>query len=104
MSKLFIFALMFSSMLLAGGQGSAKKSQAPPPTGQASRMIVQKDATPIVGNEKTVGASPENYIFPAVADDDQIGNAKTVGGSRNYTSPTNDGVGRVGQAKTVGNQ
>lgn len=104
MSKLFaILAFASSSLLLAAGSGGAGK-QKDSQQGHASRMIKSAPAVEVVGNEKTVGASPDRTLFPAVADDDPIGNAKTVGGSRNYTEPAENGVGKVGNSKTVGNQ
>lgn len=104
MSNFVVLAFVSTSLLMAADPGAPKKSKESPQTGQASRMVIEKEPTVIVGNEKTVGASPESYVFPAVADNDPIGNAKTVGGSRNITKASADGVGKVGNSKTVGDQ
>lgn len=100
MSKLFVLAFVSSSLLLAGGAGGSQKSKNTD-QGQASRMII--NAPVVVGQEKTVGAAPVAQ-FPAVSDNDTMGNAKTVGGSRTYSDFDKDGVGKVGNSKTVGNQ
>ncbi len=104
MSRLLVvLAFASSSLLLAAGPGGAGK-QKDSQQGHASRMIKNAPTEVVVGNEKTVGASPDRSVFPAVADDDPIGNAKTVGGSRHYTEPSENGIGKVGNSKTVGNQ
>lgn len=104
MFNLVVLTLVSSALLLAADPGVPKKTKDPAQTGQASRMVLQKESPVVVGNEKTVGASPDSHFFPAVADNDPIGNAKTVGGSRNITKASADGVGVVGNSKTVGNQ
>jgi hypothetical protein len=101
MSNLIVLTLISSAFLMAGDPGNSQKSKNSD-QGQASRMILNQPV--VMGQEKTVGAAPNTAAFPAVADNDTIGNAKTVGGSRTYSDFDKDGVGKVGNSKTVGNQ